>query len=694
MKILLLVPALNAGGVETGTVDLSAALAKKGHAVIVVSSGGELVSALYQNNVTHITLPVHKKSLLTFLQVFALVKIIREEQINVVHAQSRVPAWVAYFACRKTRTPFITSCHGYYSKQFFSTIMGRGERVIAISQVIASHMHDDFGVPEEKIRLVYRGVDLSRYAYTPEKYDAPGTTFRVVNIARLSPLKGHKEFLRAIETVAKKIPHIEVEIVGPADKPDYEQDLKTLVSIMHLEDKVKFLGRRSDIPEILQKADLLVLSTQVPEAFGRVLIEAGAVGTAVCASRIGGITEIIEDGKDGVLFGPRDENSMAEAMLKCANDRPLLKTVSQNLRRKVEGQFSLEHMSEQTLSVYQEAIVRQESILVIKLGGLGDAILAIPSLRALRKNFPKAFIVLLANSDLQPLFFGCPYIDEVFLFERKKPDVFALVSKLKRSAFGVSVDFKNSWFSHLIAFLSGVRERYGFDKGIFSILLNHAIPLLPQSQEGPLRQQARLLEQLRIVGFDQRLELWTTPSQDKEVEAFLAEKGVSSTDTLAGMAIGASVHWPTKDWPIENFMRLSEKLAAQGIKTVLVGDGHSKENAARFPHDRNRLDFVGKTNLMQFVSLIKHVHVLVTPDSSAMHIAAAFGVPIVALFGPTDPKRHLPPAANIDVFVRSIQCQPCYKRTCSYHEQLFCLKEISVEEVFASVMKRLKGVGR
>ncbi|MFC1646458.1 glycosyltransferase, partial [Candidatus Omnitrophota bacterium] len=467
MKILLLSPSLNSGGVETGTIDLAVSLKNIGEDIIVVSSGGALVKELEISDIKHIKLPIHKKSLTAFFQITKLINIIKQEHIDIVHAQSRVPAWIAYFACKNTHTPFISSCHGYYSKHLFSSVMGKGEKVIVISQIIGKHMQENFRVPEEKIRLVYRGVDLSRYHFQKDKHGLPKDKFVIVNISRITPIKGQREFVKAIDIVARKIPNIEVWIVGSADKKKkhYEINLYRLVKELNLEDKIKFLGRRTDIPQILKDADLLVLSTQVPEAFGRVIIEAGASGVPVCATKTGGIVEIIEHEKYGLLFDSGNTNSMAETIVAMIKDPELRERCRNNLRAKIEDKFSLKQMSEKTLDVYRE-VARKKNILVIKLGGLGDLILATASLRMLRKQFPQAKISLLINSAFHSLVADCPYTDDVILFDRKKKRLSRLIDDLRKRKFDYSVDLKNNSLTHLIAYLSKIPSRYGFARGL------------------------------------------------------------------------------------------------------------------------------------------------------------------------------------------------------------------------------------
>mgnify|MGYP003394522932 CR=1 FL=1 len=166
MNILQILPELNVGGVETGTLDLSKYLVRLGHKSVVVSAGGSLVKELEASGAKHYALAVNKKSIISIFKLIPeLAQIIKKEEIDIVHARSRVPAWIAYFACRRTRAVFITTCHGYYQKHLFSAVMGWAKRVIVLSNVIARHMIEDFSVPHERIRLVPRSVDLERFKY-------------------------------------------------------------------------------------------------------------------------------------------------------------------------------------------------------------------------------------------------------------------------------------------------------------------------------------------------------------------------------------------------------------------------------------------------------------------------------------------------------------------------------------------------
>lgn len=357
MNILHMVPALESGGVEAGTIDLALRLKKLGQTVTVISNGGRLTATLERCGIAHIKLPVHKKSLSAFFLVSKVARILERHKIDIVHASSRVPAWIGFFACKVSRKVFVTSCHGFYSRHALSRVMGWGKLVMVISESVKKRMIEAFNVPEEKIRLVYRGLDPAKYPYDPDKYSKEKKSFVAINIGRLTPIKGQYEFIEAIKYAAEKI-DVQGWIVGGAvaGKEHYLNKLKELVRASGMEKRIEFYGIRDDTTELLKKADCLVLSTNIPEGFGRTAIEAGAAGTAVCASAAGGIKEIIDDGVSGLLFPPKDAVGMANTILRMLKDTNLRRSCARNLRKKVEENFTLDKMSRQTLAVYQEAL--------------------------------------------------------------------------------------------------------------------------------------------------------------------------------------------------------------------------------------------------------------------------------------------------------------------------------------------------
>jgi len=714
MKIAQILPELNVGGVETGTVDLAKALKKQGDEPYVISNGGALEEELIKAGIPHLKLPVHRKSITSLALIKKLHAFIEQERIDIIHARSRVPAWLAYLAVRRTSCDFVTTCHGYYSKHFFSRVMGWGKRVIAISHSIGRRMIDDFGVSPDRVTLIHRGVDLSRYPFFARKYDGPKRdSFKIINVGRITPIKGHQEFIRAVHLFSKRFQNFEAWIVGAADGKNqaYLRELKLMTARLGLESHIKFLGTRRDIPELLQAADLLVLSSKIPEAFGRVLIEAGASGTAVIASRIGGILDIIDDQENGLLFGPENYEEMSLAMERLIRDRSLCKKLAQALRKKVETEFTLDQMVEKTRRVYQE-VRQQKKILITKLGALGDLVLAVPSFRMIKKRFPAACVSLLVDSRLIPLVERSPYLDELIPYDRFDSDgrgkraaflsqwsrIFKLAKRLREHSFDFSIDFQNNWKTHLIAFLARIPKRYGYRRGLSGSLLTHPVVFWDRKL-APVEHQFQVLKRAGVNHFEDQMELWPEPESDLYVARKFEEGQMGGSKPIVGFVLEASPKWPTKNWPVERFAELAKRLIQKDCQIVLIGTGGNRKPAQSFSASGEKgaklkgiLDLTGETNLNQLVSLIKRLDVLVTGDTAPLHIASAVGTKIVALFGPTEPKSHMPPGKDHSVLVKRIPCQPCYSGVCRNREKLLCLREISVREVLEAVEEQLRAI--
>ncbi len=479
MKILQILPQLESGGVETGTMDLAKELVQRGHQAVVISAGGQLVGCLESIGAKHYTLDVHKKSLLSILYLIPkVIDIINKEQIDIIHARSRVPGWIGFLAAKYSKAIFITTCHGYYKKHFLSRVMGWGKFVIVISQIIGQHMIDDFKVSKEKIRLIYRGVDLEKFTFRNFFVKKNSKKKTIGIIARISPLKGHVHFLKSLPGVLSEFPNLEVLIIGeaPAHRRAYLKELFELAQKPYLKGKVKFLGRVQDIPAVLKKLDLLVLTTTTQEAFGRVIIEAGAVGVPVVATRVGGVVEIIEHGKDGLLVEPADPHGLSGAILKLLKDENLAANFAQNLKQKVEEKFSLKILVEKTIAVYKGAI-NAKRIVVFKFGALGDVILITPALKALRRQFPRAYIEVMIKDECKGILQTCPDIDDLIVLKsRGVIEILKKILKLRKAEVDFSIDLQNNKLSHLIGFGAGIRKRFGYKNKKFGFLLNLGIP--------------------------------------------------------------------------------------------------------------------------------------------------------------------------------------------------------------------------
>lgn len=694
MNILQILPSLEVGGVETGTIDLARYLVRKGHKSIVISGGGRLVRELDKIGSRHYALPVGKKSIINIIRmVRAVADIIRNEDIDIVHVRSRVPALIAFLASRLTNRVFITTAHGYYKKHSLSRVMGWGRFVIVPSNIIAKHMVNDFGVPHERIRFIPRGVDLSRFKFRdPNTYSTKSFTIGIVS--RITPLKGHSDFIKAISLLYRKIPNLKVIIVGSAPKDKYKEDLDLLIRRLGLTSTIEFAGAQEEIPSIMKQLDCLVSATITPEAFGRSIVEAQASGVPVVSTRVGGTVDIIEDNKTGLFCNAEDPHDMADRILRLYQDRSLWEVLAIQGRRRVEENFNLDLMMTKTLSVYEEAL-KVLNILVIKLSAIGDVILSIPSLRSIRAKYKDAVIKVLVSLQAKEVLDRCPYINDSIVCDFKGKDngikgLLGLSGELRKGCFDIVIDLQNNKKSHVLAFLSMAPLRYGYDNRKFSFLLNKRIkndaPYLD-----PIEHQFRVLKLAGIKPLDKNLELWPSPLDEEKVNNFLNDNWIKNTQDIVGINVRASSRWLTKNWPPKYISELCDRLAKEfNVRTVLTGtreDAYFIEKIKEASFSKP-IAAAGKTGILELASLIKRCKVYVTPDSAPMHIASAVGTPFIAIFGPTDPARHVAALSKDYVVIKKdLKCSPCYSPNCL--RKIKCMKDITADEVFQAAKAML-----
>jgi glycosyltransferase involved in cell wall biosynthesis len=311
LTVLQILPALESGGVERGTLEVATALVAAGHRSIVVSTGGRLVDELVDGGSEHITLPVARKSPFTLLQVRPLRKILRREQVDILHARSRVPAWVSWLAWRgmdvRTRPRFVTTVHGLYSVNRYSAIMTKGERVIAVSDTARKYIIDNYPqVDADKVVTIYRGVDPAEFPrdYQPDEAwlsNWYGTypflrQRRVLTLpGRLTRLKGHADFIGLIEQLVRRGMSVHGLIVGHLDRQrqNYINELQQLISRQGLEDHITLTGRRGDMRNIYAVSDLVLSLSNKPESFGRSVLEPLCMGIPAVGYDHGGVGEIL-----------------------------------------------------------------------------------------------------------------------------------------------------------------------------------------------------------------------------------------------------------------------------------------------------------------------------------------------------------------------------------------------------------------
>lgn len=311
LTVLQLVPALESGGVERGTLEVAQALVAHGHRALVMSAGGRLVAPLEQCGAEHLTWPIGVKSFRTLRLVGKLRKFLLEQKVDIVHARSRVPAWIAYLAWRRmnpaTRPRFVTTVHGMYGVNRYSRIMTQGERVIAVSNTVRDYILREYpDTPADRIQVIHRGVDDQAYPYgwKPDpawqqaffaQFPQAADTLLLTLPGRITRLKGHEDFIELIARLKRRGLPVHGLIAGgaAASKQRYLHKLRYRVRSLGMAADISFTGQRDDLKNILAMSSLVLsLSTQ-PESFGRTTLEALRLGVPTAGYGHGGVGEIL-----------------------------------------------------------------------------------------------------------------------------------------------------------------------------------------------------------------------------------------------------------------------------------------------------------------------------------------------------------------------------------------------------------------
>ena len=371
MKILQILPALGTGGVERGTIEVAQALAAAGIPNAVASAGGPRVADLDALGVPHFTLPLDTKNPFTIRRNAArLADLARREGFTLMHARSRAPAWSAYWASRRADVTFLTTFHGVYgtSPRFlkipYNRVMTKGAKVIAVSNFVKRHVIETYGVPEEKVVRIHRGADTRTFrpdAVSPEQAAARRAALGfapdvpVVTLpGRLTRWKGQTILLDALARMRHR--ELGCLIVGSDQgRTGYTAELRSMAARLPPETKVVFLEHADDMPSIYALSDIVVnASSDQPEAFGRVIPEAQAMGIVTVGTAHGGACETIDDGVTGFLVPPGDVDALA-AKLDEVFDLPADRkaAIRAAALESVRTNFSTDRMCAETIALYR-----------------------------------------------------------------------------------------------------------------------------------------------------------------------------------------------------------------------------------------------------------------------------------------------------------------------------------------------------
>ncbi len=354
------------GGIGVYTTNLAKYLAKKGVRVFVASSGGEMENYLKNAGIEHFYVDIKAKFAFgpkVWMAAQKTAKFIEDKKIDIVHAQTRVAQVAAYFASRKEKIPYISTCHGFYNYKK----MGRrlfpcwGNRVIAISKSVKNHLVEDFKLKEEQVALVYNGIDLCKYKEMKEKDGKLLERFNLKNkivigsIGRLSSVKGFKYLVEAFKLVKDK--HKDAKLLIAGEGPEKGKLMRQIKKYGISESVSITPGQDEPIEKYYNLIDIFCMPS-VHEGLGLSLMEAMAEGKACVASRVGGLAELIVNGTSGILVKPCSSGDLRDALLKLVEDEALRRALSANAREKAFKDFSIEDSVDKTIKVYQEVLCR------------------------------------------------------------------------------------------------------------------------------------------------------------------------------------------------------------------------------------------------------------------------------------------------------------------------------------------------
>lgn len=366
LTVLQMLPTLQSGGVEKGTLEVAKALIDRGHRSLVISSGGGMVWQLEAEGSEHFAWPVDKKSPWTLRFIWKLRRFLIEQSVDVLHYRSRVPGWIAYLAWKgmdpAARPRLISTVHGLHSISPYSAIMTRGERAIAVSETIKKYIVNNYpNTPKERIELIYRGVDPLEFPYgfkpdaswlTQWKAAYPQLTgkFVIALPGRMTRLKGHHDFLQVVKQLKEQgIPVVGL-VVGGEDvkRRAYAHEIYQAVNDLHLSESVIFTGQRDDMREIYSQCNAVLSLSTKPESFGRTALEALSIGCPVVGYDHGGVGEVLDR-----LFPsgkvPLGDISMVVDILAQLRHKPDTHVIANTV-------FLKSKMLQETLAIYQALV--------------------------------------------------------------------------------------------------------------------------------------------------------------------------------------------------------------------------------------------------------------------------------------------------------------------------------------------------
>jgi glycosyltransferase involved in cell wall biosynthesis len=379
LKVLQVIPKLGYGGAETGCYDIAHYLPENDCGSYIATSGGELLRYIDKKKVKIIKLPVHSKNpLILFINFLALIWVILINDISIVHARSRAPAWSCLLAAKITGRKFVTTFHGTYNfnskiKKFYNSVMVRSDLIIAGSNFIFSHIKENYTKyldAKKKLLVIFRGINVDYFDPTTKldsdekkllnEWQIEKDKKIILLPGRLTEWKGQEVFIEAVNLVNIELGYeaFYAVILGSDQGRDlYKKKLIRLSEQYRLTNQIKFIDHCKDMALAYKVSDIVVSASIEPEAFGRVAVEAQSMERPIIASNIGGSNETVIDEKTGFLFESNNPKSLSRKILNLLSmDEVSLQSIGKDGRKNIIQKFNVEKMCFSTYSEYKRII--------------------------------------------------------------------------------------------------------------------------------------------------------------------------------------------------------------------------------------------------------------------------------------------------------------------------------------------------
>lgn len=370
--IMQIIPELGPGGAEQGCIDMAAEIVRSGAKAIVVSHGGARVHELARVGAIHINLPVHSKNPLVLWQnIVRLKSIIKKHNVDIVHARSRAPAWSAMQACKGTQARYMTTCHAPYNisgntKRFYNSAITKGERVIAISNYVAQYLFENYKVDHRNIRVIHRGIALEKFhptVVTPAhlikisaQWRLPDDASIVMMPGRITRWKGHHVLIEAMSKLNRDDVFC-ILIGSDQGRTEYRKELEQTIEEKGLGGRIRIIDHCDDMPAAYMLSTVVVSASTDPEGFGRIPVEAQAMGRPIIATDHGGAQETIVRNETGWLIPPEDSDALANAIEEALSLNPAQRSVlATRAMAHIAHNFTREKMADETMNVYAELL--------------------------------------------------------------------------------------------------------------------------------------------------------------------------------------------------------------------------------------------------------------------------------------------------------------------------------------------------